>query len=227
SRAGRFEAADGGTLHLDEIGDLPASTQGALLRVLEEKRFEKIGSNRSQEADVRIVAATKRHLAEAVREGSFREDLYFRLNVMGIECPPLRERGGDVPILVEHFLNRKVAQGDRVPRIGRSALEKLMTYTWPGNVRELENVLSRAAILAQHREIGESDLELAMDAATGDAGSAGLRLQDVERAHLQHVLDMHGWNRTDAARVLGIDRSTLQRKIVRYELHPPDDREPA
>jgi DNA-binding NtrC family response regulator len=223
SRVGRFEAADGGTLLLDEIGDLPPSTQGTLLRVLQEKRFERVGSSKSLDVDVRVVAATKQDLEQAVHQGRFREDLYFRLNVLTVACPPLRERYADIPLLVEHFLNSlQDRRPDKAPlALTRCGLAKLMTYHWPGNVRELENVLTRAAVLARGRQIDSDDLEFTICDQETNVAAESLRMQDVERDHVLRVLEKHTWNRTDAARALGMDRSTLLRKIVQYRLSPP------
>jgi DNA-binding NtrC family response regulator len=215
TRVGRFEAAHGGTLHLDEIGDLPLATQGALLRVLEDQRFERVGSSETLQVDVRVLTATKRNLAEGVQRGQFREDLFFRLNVMTIECPPLRDRLEDIPFLTAHFLARA---GQPQRAIEPVAMHKLMSHAWPGNVRELQNVMARAVILAGDAAIAAEDLELGL-AAPETASS--LELDAVEKRHIQHVLELTGWNRSEAARLLGVDRSTLQRKVARFDLHPP------
>jgi DNA-binding NtrC family response regulator len=215
TRVGRFEAANGGTLHLDEIGDLPLATQGTLLRVLEDQRFERVGSSETLQVDVRVLAATKRNLVEAVQRGEFREDLYFRLNVMSIECPALHDRLEDIPLLTAHFLRRS---GQPQRAIEPAAMHKLLSHSWPGNVRELQNVLARAMILAGNDAIAAEDLELVLAPAPA---SSCLELEAVEKRHIQHVLDLTGWNRSEAARLLGVDRSTLQRKLTRFDLQPP------
>ena len=223
THVGRFETADGGTMLLDEIGDLPLSIQGTLLRVLQEKRFERVGSTRALDADVRVVAATRQDLGQAVREGRFREDLYYRINVIHLACPPLRERRGDIPLLAEHILERLGAPGAQETRlsIARPAMLRLRDYHWPGNVRELENVLARAAVLARGREIDAEDLEFTLEIPGASAAPQTLRLECVERDHVRRVLELNAWNRSEAARVLGIDRGTLQRKMARYRLLPP------
>jgi DNA-binding NtrC family response regulator len=220
TRIGRFEAAEGGTLFLDEIGDLPLATQGALLRVLQERCFERVGSNRSRDADVRIIAATKEDLARAVQRGCFREDLYYRLHVAQLVCPPLREHRDDIPLLAVHFLVRLQNDAGRPAlRLSKPALERLMLHDWPGNVRELENLLARAALLSSGGEITAANLEF----ATVEPGAAAVAgsptcLQDMERAHILKVLETHRWNRSRAARALGIDRGTLARKITQFGL---------
>jgi sigma-54 specific flagellar transcriptional regulator A len=157
-RQGRFEMAHGGTLFLDEIGDMPLIMQVKLLRVLQDRTYERVGSNRSLTADVRIVAATHRNLEDAIVEGKFREDLYYRLNVFPIEMPPLRERTSDIPILINDLVGRMVAEGQMTVRLSSAAIMKLCDYTWPGNVRELANVLERLAILHPQRIVDISNL---------------------------------------------------------------------
>jgi len=228
TRIGRFEAANGGTLFLDEIGDLPLATQGTLLRVLQERNFERVGSNRSRDIDVRIIAATKEDLARAVQRGCFREDLYYRLHVASLVCPPLREHREDIPLLAVHFLARlqqTTAAGSEL-RLSKAALERLQMHDWPGNVRELENLLARAALLAPRGEIGVEHLEFpGMDSGLGTA-SPPTALLEMERVHIQKVLEAHRWNRSRAAQALGIDRGTLARKISQFGLSAdgPDSR---
>ena len=224
TRIGRMEAAEGGSLFLDEIGDLPASAQGALLRVLQERCFERVGSSRSIAMDSRILAATKRGLQQDVRAGTFREDLYFRLDVVHLTCPPLRDRRGDIPMLVDHFLSANAVHEGSKARLSPASLRKLMCHPWPGNVRELENVLVRAALLAGNRVIEPDDLDFAMEGIPKQLDS--LALLDVERRHITHVLDLCNWNRSETARVLGVDRGTLQRKIVQFDLRPAQRADP-
>jgi DNA-binding NtrC family response regulator len=221
TRVGRLETAEGGSLFLDEIGDLPISVQGSLLRVLQERCFERIGSSRRVAMDVRIIAATKRNLQHEVRAGGFREDLFFRLDVVHLVCPPLRERRGDIPLLVDHFLRRHAARGGPPTRISSASMQKLLGYSWPGNVRELENVLARAALLSRNRTFEPADLDLAMDSANGNVPP--LALAAMEQQHIAHVLDLCGWNRSETARALGVDRGTLHRKIAQFGLRPKPD----
>jgi len=217
TRVGRVEAAEGGSLFLDEIGDLPVSAQGTLLRLLQERCFERVGSNRSIAMDARIIAATKRGLHHDVRAGTFREDLYFRLDVVHLTCPPLRDRRGDIPLLVDYFLHRRAVVEGSEARLSPASLRKLMCYPWPGNVRELENVLARAVLLAKSRLIEPDDIDFAMEGMPKKPDS--LALLEMERQHITHVLDLCNWNRTESARVLGVDRGTLQRKIAQFDLH--------
>lgn len=220
TRAGRFEAANHGTLFLDEIGDLPLAAQGSLLRVLQERRFERVGSCRSLEVDVRVVAATRFDLSQRMSEQRFREDLFFRLAVVVLHCPPLRQRRGDIPLLARRFLERWRSRGPGGEyTLTTEAEAKLQAYDWPGNVRELENILARACVVAPGERIRAQDLEFGTDAAGN--GLRSLRLCDAEREHIRSVLDRHAWNRSVAARALGIDRVTLIRKIARLGLSPP------
>jgi DNA-binding NtrC family response regulator len=221
TRVGRLESAEGGSLFLDEIGDLPLSVQGSLLRVLQERCFERIGSSRRVVMDARIIAATKRNLQHEVRAGGFREDLFFRLDVVHLVCPPLRERRGDILLLVDHFLQRHAARGGPPMRISPASIRKLLGYSWPGNVRELENVLARATLLSRNRTLEPADLDLAMDSANGKVPP--LALAAMEQQHIAHVLDLCGWNRSETARALGVDRGTLHRKIAQFGLRPKPD----
>ena len=217
-RAGKFEAADRGTLFLDEIGDISPKLQMDLLRVLEDRCFVRVGGNAPIQVDVRIVAATNRDLARAVREGSFRDDLYYRLNVVAVTLPPLRERREDIPLLVEHFLERLDAEmGRRVDGVSAEALALLMAHPWPGNVRELRNVLERAMVVATGPVLQARDLGLpAPPAGSGSPGEALLSLDDVVGRHVAAVLRGTRGNVSEAARVLGIDRVTLYHKLKKY-----------
>jgi PAS domain S-box-containing protein len=218
-KPGRIAQAEGGTLLLDEVGDLPQVLQIKLLRFLQERVYEPLGSNRSIRADVRIIAATHKDLENMTHAGEFREDLYYRLNVMQIRIPPLRERMEDVPLLAAHFIQRfRDRSGKNIHRLSGDVLSRLMRHDFPGNVRELENIIERAFILCQGEEIGAECLPQHL--LTGSAAPAsGLdALEQVEREAVRQALARHDNNRTRAARELGIHRSTLIRKIKRYGL---------
>jgi PAS domain S-box-containing protein len=223
-KPGRVQAAEGGTLFLDEIGDLPASIQVKLLRLLQEKEYEALGDVRSTTADVRIITATNRNLSRMVEEGTLRQDLYYRINVIRLEMPPLRERSGDIPLLAEGILRRLSAtRGKVVEGVSRGALGRLMGYDYPGNVRELENILEHGYVLCEGRRIEEHDLpdRLFGRAARDDSSTS---LGTVEAGFIRSVLARNRWSRTDAARELGIHRTTLQRKIRRLAIDlPPED----
>lgn len=232
TRKGRFEMADKGTIFLDEIGEMSLNTQKKLLRVLQEKEFERVGSNTPIKIDVRVIAATNRDLGEEVADGRFREDLYYRLNVIALELPPMRERMDDLPLLVEHFLQKyRNDSPDNSPRISEEALEAMMGYHWPGNVRELENTVHRAIILARGSVItpahiqftgapGKREAEIDQDIA--DQVAAGTSLKDIvattERQAIQAALQQASGNRTQAAKRLGINRGLLYAKIREFEL---------
>jgi transcriptional regulator with GAF, ATPase, and Fis domain len=222
-RVGRFELAGGGTLFLDEVGDLPLPLQVKLLRVLQERTFEPVGESRSRRTDARIIAATHRHLTREVAEGRFREDLYYRLRVVPIAMPPLRERREDIEPLALHLLARVGAQRGRALILAPDALRALLRYPWPGNARELENALEYAVAVCPGQTIHRGDLPVEVaepDAAPPAADAArepGLESSappgDDERARLRSVLDQHRWNREAAARALGISRTTLWRRM--------------
>jgi len=216
---GKFEAAHRGTIFLDEIGDITPKLQLALLRVLEERRFTRVGGVEPVEVDVRVIAATNRDLGKAVEQGHFREDLYYRLNVIPIQLPPLRDRREDIPLLVDHLLEQLcVETGRKVESVSHDAMALLMEHPWPGNVRELRNVLERAVVVASGSSIQAPDLGL-LEAARGEAAAGDMAtLEQVERRHIAHVLAKSGGNITQAARVLDIDRVTLYNKIKKYHL---------
>ncbi|MBI3950452.1 MAG: sigma-54-dependent Fis family transcriptional regulator [Acidobacteria bacterium] len=218
-RKGKFEMADGGTLFLDEIGDISLKTQVDLLRVLEEKKICRVGGNTLIPVDFRLIAATNKNLEAMVAEEKFREDLYYRLNVFSIAIPPLRERRGDIPLMVDHFL-RKYAQSMNKPITGVSpaAMEILSRYDWPGNVRELQNAMERAVLVCKTKEIQPVDLPFHVN--NGKEPTPGKSLADVERYHIKRMLQETGWNISQAARLLGIDRVTLYNKIKKYQLKP-------
>ena len=218
-RKGKLESADGGTLFLDEVGDISPKLQLDLLRVLEERRFHRVGGSELIEVDVRVVAATNRDLEKAVASGSFREDLYYRLNVIRVTLPPLRERKEDIPLLVEHFLERLEAELKRQIRIAPEAMAVLLAHSWPGNVRELRNVLERGAVVAQGGVVRPADLGLEPEPARERGGAtAQLTLEEMERRHIAEVLGHAGGNVSQAARLLGIDRVTLYNKMRKYRL---------
>jgi len=217
---GKFEAAEGGTAFLDEIGEVSPKVQVELLRVLEEKVVTRLGGTAPVPVDFRVVAATNRNLQEAVREGRFREDLFWRLNVFTIELPSLRERPEDVPLLAEHFLSRfSQAMSRKAMALSPATLEALRSYPWPGNVRELQNAVERAVVVSHGPVIEPDDLPLHVTGAPARPGPGSLAL--AEKAHVQSVLDAAGWNISRAARILEVDRVTLYNKIKRYELKKP------
>ncbi|MBI3468369.1 MAG: sigma-54-dependent Fis family transcriptional regulator [Planctomycetes bacterium] len=223
TKQGLFEVADGGTLFIDEIGEMAGGLQAKLLRVLEDGHFRRVGSTKELKTDVRIIAATNKDLAKEVGAGKFRDDLYFRLNVITIFVPPLRERPEDIPLLVNYFLS----QGTRGPRsIESDALGALVAYRWPGNVRELANMIERARILADGPSITLPDLPLgviqpsaaAVPPAAAAARSNGVNLADLERHHIQRVLETEAWNKARAARALGISRRRLYRLLEKHQI---------
>jgi DNA-binding NtrC family response regulator len=224
-KPGRLELANGGTLFLDEIGDMSLIAQAKLLRVLEERRFERLGGQKSISVDFRLISATNRPLEQFVRDGRFREDLYYRVNAFAIRLPSLRERQVDIPVLAQRFLARYcAAQGLPLDSKGfsREAIDLLLHYPWPGNIRELESTVSRAALSAPGRGIRATDIEF-LHANTPLIVAAGDRmpsLAEAERAHIVRVLEAAQWNKKEAARLLDISRGTLYRKIVEYGLEP-------
>ena len=223
ARRGLFREAHGGTLFLDEIGELPTSLQVKLLRVLQEEEVRPIGETKTRAVDVRLIAATARDLALEVREGRFREDLFYRLDVVRLELPPLRERPKDVPLLLDHFLARcRVSLGKAVQSVTDEALEHMLAYPWPGNVRELENVVERAVILADGDTIGLADLpeNLASPAELNGAGKLELNLKRARRMAeievIRRALRKTDGNRTHAARLLEISHRALLYKLKEY-----------
>ena len=222
TRKGRFELADGGSLFLDEIGDLPAHTQVKLLRVLQEREFERVGSGQPITVNVRLLAATHRDLEALVRAGGFREDLYYRINVVTIALPPLRERRLDLPLLIDHFV-RTFADKNAKPIQGltRDAREALLRYDYPGNVRELENLIERAVVLTRDEVIGVADLPLTLhDAAPEPAAGSGLEaaVEGLERRMITEALARSGGVQTRAAELLGISERVLRYKLKKYGL---------
>ncbi|HKI30813.1 MAG TPA: sigma-54 dependent transcriptional regulator [Gemmataceae bacterium] len=222
TKPGLIEVAEGGTLFIDEVGEMAPGLQAKLLRVLEDGHFRRVGGTEELQADVRVVAATNRPLGEEQQAGRFREDLYYRLNVIAIALPPLRERREDIPELVAHFLTTRPVGGGRC-RIAPEALEALKRYDWPGNVRELANVLERAQILAENHLITPDDLPENLVEAVPAAGAPGdpRRLRDVERRHVHEILRQEKGNKVQAAKSLGISRRALYRLIAKYHLETP------
>lgn len=218
SRQGKFELADKGTIFLDEIGDLPLTLQPKILRVLQEKEFERVGSDRTRRVDVRIIAATSRDIEVLVSNGGFREDLYYRLNVIPIFLPPLRERGEDIPVLIEHFLERFNKENQRRVTIDKPALQTLINYDWPGNVRELENTIERLVIMARTDRITISDLPISLTVRQykESVGSHTTNLKDIERMNIINALKKTGWIQARAARLLGITPRQIGYKIKKY-----------
>jgi len=219
-RIGRFEAADGGTIFLDEISEIPPSTQVKLLRVLETRSFERLGSSETIKTDIRIVAACNRDLGQMVREGKFREDLYYRLAVVDIRLPALRERTGDIPLLVSRFLSEfSATNGNRVTGITPAAMKLLEAYPWPGNVRELRNAVERMVVLSQGGQLDVEDVPEHMRTITPSSADQPLpagTLGETEKAKILSVLEQVNGNRSRAAQVLGISRRTLYRKLDEY-----------
>ena len=224
-KPGRLEMANEGTLFLDEIGDLSIVAQAKLLRVLEERRFERLGGNKSIHVDFRLISATNRPLDQFVRDGRFREDLYYRVNAFSIRLPSLRERQVDIPVLAQRFLARYCA-ANGLPLdakvFSREAVDLLMGYHWPGNIRELESTVSRAALSSPGRAIRAADIEFlhAAEAPTEENGERLPSLREAERAHIVRILDAVSWNKKEAAKVLEISRGTLYRKILEFGLEP-------
>ncbi|MBI4830352.1 MAG: sigma-54-dependent Fis family transcriptional regulator, partial [Candidatus Lindowbacteria bacterium] len=219
-RKGKFEMADGGSLFLDEIGDISQQTQVNLLRVLEEKKIRRIGGEREIAVDFRLIAATNKNLEASVESGVFRSDLYYRLNVFTIRIPPLRERREDIPLLAGHFL-RKYSQttNKNIESIAPDALDKMVNYPWPGNVRELENAIERAVVVCKSNVIQSGHLP--MTPVGTPYVSAEKSLDAIEREHIRSTLVETDWNISQAARFLNIDRVTLYRKIKKYNLKNP------
>ena len=225
SKAGLFQAANGGTIFLDEIGELPLEMQAKLLRVLQEKEVRPVGSNERETVDVRVIAATNRDLESAYRAGTFRKDLYFRLNVVTVHIPPLRDRRSDIPVLVHHFLDR-YAKGSQI-HVTPAAMKSLLQYDWPGNVRELENCIARAVTLGDGLTIDVADLPPTIRSEQAEAGSprsaessslSTTALAEMERVTILRVFEQAHGDKALAGKMLGISRATLYRKLKRYNI---------
>ena len=232
-RIGRFELANEGTLFLDEIGNMSPGTQSKVLRVLQQKEFERLGGSKSLKVDVRIIAATNRNLEEAIERGAFREDLFYRLNVVRIELPPLRERRDDIVPLARHFAERFALEMKR-PLSGftSAAIRTLKRYSWPGNIRQLENTIERAVLMAESGELDERDLNLAGTQGGDESGGPvaltslrlppdGIKLEDLERQAVLEALRTHDWVQKDAAQFLGISPRVMNYKIQKYQITNP------
>ncbi|MFC1579533.1 sigma-54-dependent transcriptional regulator [Thermodesulfobacteriota bacterium] len=220
TKRGRLELAHRGTLFLDEIGEIGMRMQIDLLRVLEDRVFYRVGGTQPIEAEFRVIAATNRDLEKAIRDGIFREDLFYRLNVITFEMPPLRDRKEDIPLLAEHFLHRFSKETNKpIDGIAREAMDEMMLYEWPGNVRELENAIERAVVVSKERKVIPNDLPIFRPEYRLDAPCRSL--MEVEKGHISQVLQDNQWNISKSAEILGIDRSTLYNKIKRYTLQKP------
>lgn len=224
-RHGLFQEANGGVLFLDEISEIPLNVQAKLLRVIEDKEVRPLGSNQVEKVDARVLSACNRNLEQLVQEGGFRRDLYYRLNVIRIELPPLRERPEDIPVLVEHFMHKFADQSKRpITGIEPEALAALMNYRWPGNVRELEHTIERAVLLGKEKNLGVNDLPGHLlehhnhAVHLAEALSRGYTLRDLEREYIDSVLKRTQGNKTEAAKILGVDRTTLYRKLDEFKV---------
>ncbi len=224
-RPGLFREADGGMLFLDEIGEIPVTLQAKLLRVIEDREVRPLGANKSEKVDVRLVSASNRVLEELVQDGRFRQDLYYRLNVIRIDLPPLRERVEDIPHLVDHFIKKFAPKTQhKVNGIETDALALLLHHQWPGNVRELEHTIERAVLLGKNSTIGVDDLPAQLRAADQrklpltEAVARSFTLRDLEREYIERVLETTNGNKSEAAKILGVDRTTLYRKLEEFKL---------
>jgi len=218
NRKGRFEMADGGTIFLDEIATISPKMQIELLRVLETKTFIRVGGNKEITSDFRVICASNKNLKQMVNDGLFREDLYYRLNVVNIRIPPLRERIEDIPMLVDHFLKKYCTSMSRnIMSIDKAALKRLEQYEFPGNVRELENMVERAIVVGNEKEIRLKDLPFDKGMSTSSFKS----LDDLEKQYILQVLDKYEWNISQSAKVIKVDRATLYNKIKKYNLNSP------
>ena len=221
TKRGKFELAGNGTIFLDEVGEIPFETQAKLLRFLQEKEFERVGGERTLKADARIIAATNRDLREMVKDGSFREDLYYRLDVARMRLPPLRERHEDIPLLVEYLLRKiNTELGKSIGKVEKKAMLRMREYAWPGNVRELENVLTQAAIVGRGEVLLEEEIIsfLGNQAFRQPDAEVPLRLDEAEKIQITKILNRTSWRLTKTARILGISRPTLRAKIKKYKI---------
>jgi len=231
SKPGKFELADKGTLFLDEIGDVPAATQVKLLRVLQDREFERLGGTKTLKVDVRLIAATNRDLRAAIEEGAFREDLYYRLNVVAIDIPPLRDHKEDIPALANFFLDKFARESNQpVRKLNPDALRKLIDYHWPGNVRELENIIARGATLAPGDALGAEDIYVDRDAPSRRAAAQaspvlppGMTLEKWEEEMIREALRQANGNKSQAARTLGLSRNALRYRLSKMGVPDPED----
>jgi len=219
NRKGRFEMADGGSIFLDEIATISTKMQVELLRVLESKTFMRVGGNKEISSDFRVICATNRDLKSMVEKGTFREDLFYRLNVVNIHIPPLRERLADIPLLVDYFIKKYCTSMNKPPiSIDQAALKRLQEFNFPGNIRELENMIERAIVVGDGRKIGLKDLPLGKTIVNNSTES----LEDFEASFILQILNKYSWNISRAAKALKVDRVTLYHKIKKYDLKPAD-----
>ena len=223
TKRGKFALADGGSIFLDEIGTMSTAVQSKLLRVLQEREFEPLGAERTQKVDVRVIAATNRDLKQMVSEGKFQEDLYYRLNVIPIEIPPLRERRDDIQVLVEHFVEKHTQRiGRRIDRVEDEVMQALLRYEWPGNVRELENTIERAVVLATGTVLGAGSISLLGVTSAPPPGLPSLRLHQniewVERESIRRAIDQAGGIKKDAAELMGISQRALSYYLAKYRI---------
>lgn len=220
TKKGRLELANGGTLFLDEIGEISMRMQIDLLRVLEDRVFYRVGGTQPLEADFRVIAATNRDLKEAIAKGSFREDLFYRLNVIAFAMPPLSHRKEDIPLLCDHFLRRFAQETNKpIRKVSRDAMDEMMLYDWPGNIRELENAIERAVVVGKGAQVMLDDLPIVCGRRIDEPADHSLKA--IEKNHIRQVLEENDWNISICAKILGIDRSTLYSKIKRYQLQSP------
>jgi len=220
NRKGRFEMADSGTIFLDEIATISTKMQIELLRVLESKTFVRVGGNKEISSDFRVICATNKNLKNMVEDGTFREDLFYRLNVVNIQIPPLRERKEDIPLLVDYFIRKYcLSMNKPIASIDKIALKRIQEFNFPGNIRELENMIERAIVVGDGKKISLKDLPLEKSMIT----TAGESLEDVERVYILKVLNKYDWNISRSARALKVDRVTLYHKIKKYNLRLEDE----
>jgi transcriptional regulator with PAS, ATPase and Fis domain len=220
-RKGKFEMANGGTIFLDEIGSVSPKMQVELLRVIESKKFNRVGGNEIIESDFRVITATNEPLEDLVKQGKFREDLYYRLNVFSIFIPPLRERRKDIEVLIDYFLKKfSKSMNKNFTRVSQEAMDFMMQYQWYGNVRELENAIERAIVVGNPPEITMKDLPFSIESVNKD--NSGYSLADVEKGYIEKVLLQNDWNISKSAEILEIDRVTLYNKINKYGLTKPN-----
>ncbi|MEO8025624.1 MAG: sigma-54 dependent transcriptional regulator, partial [Bryobacteraceae bacterium] len=225
AKPGKFEQADTGTVFLDEIGDVPPSIQVKLLRILQDRELERLGSNKTKQIDVRVVAATNVDLRAALEQGTFREDLYYRLNVVPMNIPPLRERKEDIPFLAVHFVRKLGPElGVSITNLSDAAMDRLLAYHWPGNVRELANVIERSMVLANGEQLEAADIKIDTDARSKSIGGgdgflpAGMTLDQYEQELIREALKRANGNKSQAARLLGLTRNALRYRLTQMGL---------
>ena len=225
TKRGKLELAGNGTIFLDEIGEIPFELQAKILRFLQEKEFTRVGSEKNLRSNARVIAATNKDLKKMVLQGEFREDLFYRLSVVTIKVPPLKERKSDIPLIIEYLINRINLQlHTNIKKIARGALNKMLAYNWPGNIRELENILTQAAVLSHGNEITEDLIPILTNNEKSDEKDrlfSPLSLGELEREHIINVLEYVQWNYGNACKFLGISRPTLRKKLITLGINPP------